>query len=184
MKNYWILITGLLWLMAGCASTEESQPSETEADQTSGLAPVNNTGDMSPTDSEIPVPDSGDAIESGLENLVQQAKDDLAQRLSVDLGLIELLEAKSVVWPDASLGCPQPGMAYKQVLEDGALIILRVEGILYEYHTGGSRGLFLCEKGAKDTYAPPQLDIHNLTPSALDKNNLTPDNGIPPDEDN
>ncbi len=184
MKNYWILLTGILWLMAGCASTEEPQPPETEADQTSGLAPVIDEGGASPTDTEIPAPDSGNVIEPSLKNLVQQAKDDLAQRLSVELDLIELLEAKSVVWPDASLGCPQPGMVYKQVPEDGALIILRVEGILYEYHTGGSRGLFLCEKVTKDTYAPPQIDITNLTPSALDKNNPTPDKGIPPNEDN
>jgi hypothetical protein len=61
-------------------------------------------------------------------------------------------------------------MAYLQVPEDGALIILQVGGVVYEYHNGGSRGLFLCEKVHKDPNPPPQLDINNLTPSTPDKN--------------
>lgn len=85
-------------------------------------------------------------VEPGLEGLVDQAKKDLAQRLSVDMEQIELLAAESVVWPDSSLGCPEPGMAYLQVLQDGMLILLSVGGQAYEYHSGGSRGPFLCEQ--------------------------------------
>ena len=79
-----------------------------------------------------------------MENLVIQAKEDLAHRLSIPIDQIEVLEAKSVVWPDASLGCPQPGMRYKQVPVDGALIRLQTNGQVHEYHSGGGRGLFLC----------------------------------------
>ena len=99
---------------------------------------------------------------------------------------IDLIEAKSVVWPDASSGCPQPGMRYKQVPENGALIILQAQGTAYEYHNGGTRGLFLCEKTYKDPYTPPKIDLNDLTPSLRDKNTpppLTPDNSIPPGED-
>jgi hypothetical protein len=80
-----------------------------------------------------------------MENLVTQAKKDLADRLSIPVEQIEVLEARPVVWPDASLGCPQSDMRYKQVRMDGALIRLQAEGQLYEYHSGGSRGLFLCQ---------------------------------------
>jgi hypothetical protein len=79
-----------------------------------------------------------------IENLVIQAKQDLVDRLSILISQIEVLEAKSVVWPDASLGCPQPGMRYKQVRVEGVLIRLQANGQVYEYHSGGSRGLFLC----------------------------------------
>jgi hypothetical protein len=123
---------------------------------------------------------------SGMESLIEKAKEDLAQQLSIPIAQINLVKADEVVWPDASLGCPQPGMKYKQVPEDGALIILQAEGKVYEYHTGGSRGLFLCEKVLKDPYTPSQIDITKLTPAPLDKNNLPPtlpDNGIPPGED-
>ena len=123
---------------------------------------------------------------SGLEFLIEKAKEDLAQRLTIAITEISLVEAKEVVWPDSSLGCPQPGMRYKQVPEDGALIVLEAQGTAYEYHNGGSRGLFLCEKGLSSPKKPPQIDITNLTPQILDNNYSTPstpDQGIPPGED-
>jgi hypothetical protein len=109
------------------------------------------------------------ALDPGLEPLLEQAKEDLAQRLSVPIDQIEVLEAELVVWPDASLGCPQPGMRYRQVPMDGALIRLQAEGQVYEYHSGGSRGLFLCEQPLKQqTDPPPSLDLFELTPGSPD----------------
>ena len=89
-------------------------------------------------------PTSSRPYGSDIGNLVIQAKEDLADRLSIPIDQIEVLEARSVVWPDASLGCPQPDMRYKQVQVDGVLIRLQANGQVYEYHSGGSRGLFLC----------------------------------------
>ena len=80
-----------------------------------------------------------------LEKLVTKAKEDLAQRLMIDAGQIELVEVASVTWPDGSLGCPQPGMMYTQVQVDGLLIRLRAEGVIYEYHSGGGNEAFLCK---------------------------------------
>ena len=77
-------------------------------------------------------------------------------------------------------------MKYKQVPEDGALIILQAQGTEYEYHNGGSRGLFLCEKELPIPEKPPQIDLSDLTPRLLDNNTpppTTPDRGIPPGED-
>jgi hypothetical protein len=123
---------------------------------------------------------------SGLEGLIEKAKEELAQRLSISVPQIRLVEARGVVWPNSSMGCPQPGMRYIQVPYDGALIILEVEGELFEYHVGGNRGLFLCEMVYKDPNTPPQIDITTLTPSTRNSNNPTPptpDNGIPPGGD-
>ena len=92
--------------------------------------------------SGIPIPAPAD---SGLQPFVQQAQEDLAKRLAVNINQIELIEARSVVWPDKSLGCPQPGMEYLQVQVDGLLIRLSVSGQLYEYHSGGNRSPFLCQ---------------------------------------
>ncbi|HKZ71122.1 MAG TPA: hypothetical protein VJ020_13640 [Anaerolineales bacterium] len=125
---------------------------------------------------------SDEFVPPGLESLIVEAKQDLAQRLSISVTRISLVKAEVVVWPDSSLGCPQPGMLYKQVPEDGALVILLVEGNVYEYHIGGSRGLFLCEKVYKDPNPPPQLDLYNLTPQRTTPP-PAPDNSIPPGAD-
>lgn len=79
--------------------------------------------------------------------LVAQAKDDLARRLSVPAQEIDLVEMQDVVWPDSSLGCPQPGRAYTQVTREGYRIGLRAGKRIFEYHSGGGAP-FLCEKPA------------------------------------
>jgi hypothetical protein len=100
-----------------------------------------------------------------LQRLITEAREDLARRLSVAVEQIEVLEATAVVWPDAGVGCPEPGMRYRQVPVDGARIRLRTEGREYEYHSGGRRGLFLCERppGARRG-RPPRSDAPPAPP--------------------
>ena len=190
MKHNWIRITlyvSFVFFLAACNPAGTSNLPEntalpipaveqTREAQTGTVSPSEEKSQMTPS---LPTPES-----TNMQNLVEKAKEDLAQRLSIAITQISLVEARGVVWPDASMGCPQPGMAYIQVPQDGALIVLQVEGKTYEYHSGGNRGLFLCEKSTKEP-ALPQLDIQNLTPTSRDKDNpaaSTPDNGIPPGE--
>ncbi len=196
MNNKW-LQTALLGVLAlgliQCTTTDVTPtpgdarvPAINEV-QDLDTQPISDHQDSSnPSNDPQMTPTVSHPVDSGLQNLIDLAKDDLAQRLSISVTQISLLEAEEVVWPDASLGCPQPGMKYKQVPEDGALIILQVDGINYNYHYGGSRGLFLCEQVLKDPNMPTPIDITKLTPGTLDKNNpapAAPDNGIPPGED-
>jgi hypothetical protein len=80
-----------------------------------------------------------------LQNLIEKAREDLAKKLSITTTLINVLEAKEVTWPDSSLGCPQPGMAYADVLTPGYLIILNANDYAYEYHTSKNTDIFFCE---------------------------------------
>ena len=100
-----------------------------------------------------------------LQRLITEAREDLARRISVPVDRIEVLDAAAVIWPDASVGCPHPGMRYRQVPVDGACIRLRTEGRVYEYHSGGRRGLFLCER-PPDAHrgGPPRSDTPPAPP--------------------
>jgi hypothetical protein len=44
---------------------------------------------------------------------------------------------------------------YTQSLVDGLLIRLQANGIIYEYHSGGSRDPFYCEKPSQPTNPIP-----------------------------
>jgi hypothetical protein len=112
-----LLLTGL----AGCQA-EDKQPHARDA----------------VTSAPVTAPGAG---ENGmdLESQVAAARADLGGRLGIPAEEIELLEARQVMWADSSLGCPQPGMAYLQVLTPGVLIRLGVDGREHRYH-GGSRG--------------------------------------------
>ena len=71
---------------------------------------------------------SSDQIDSGLQSYIQIAMADLATRLSVDAAAVTVTSATLVEWPDSSLGCPAPDQLYAQVITDGALIVLAVDG--------------------------------------------------------
>lgn len=75
---------------------------------------------------------------------VEQAKADLAERLGLSVDEITVVSSEEVTWPDTSLGCPQPGMMYAQVLTPGTRIILTAAGQHYTYHSGAQQPPFLC----------------------------------------
>jgi hypothetical protein len=81
----------------------------------------------------------------GEAELVRLAMKDLAGRLNTSQESIQFVHFEAVVWPDGSLGCPQPGLEYLQVQSEGYRIQLRFGNDLYEYHGGGNRPPFLCE---------------------------------------
>ncbi|MGI9529814.1 MAG: hypothetical protein ACR2NG_08885 [Acidimicrobiia bacterium] len=85
------------------------------------------------------------------DTTVHLARQDLADRLGIDGSEIAVLSQVEMDWPDGSLGCPQPGMRYKQAIVNGTLTVLVVDGIEYRYHAGGGRAPFLCEPRAKDS---------------------------------
>jgi hypothetical protein len=88
------------------------------------------------------------SMDPALQQLVDVAIDDLANRLAIGRDGIAVSEVRRVIWPDRSLGCPRPGMNYPQVQQDGLLIRLRAHGREYSYHSGGTRPPFLCENAA------------------------------------
>jgi hypothetical protein len=80
---------------------------------------------------------------AAIADLVSQ---DLAKRLSLEVGQITVRSSEEVQWSDSSLGCPAPGFAYMQVITPGYKITLEADGGLYEYHTDLNQGFVLCGK--------------------------------------
>jgi hypothetical protein len=102
----------------------------------------NDTG-TGETPSMTPSPTSSSSTPAG--GPVEQAKADLAKRLSIDAARVTVVSSEEVTWSDGSLGCPEPGMMYTQALVPGGRIILEVDGTQYNYHSGANRAPFLCE---------------------------------------
>ena len=90
-------------------------------------------------------PGPGPTYEPSAARLVEQARGDLANRLGIPADQISVSSVQAVTWPDSSLGCPLPGMAYAQVLTPGVLILLEAGGSVYEYHAGRRSNVFYCE---------------------------------------
>jgi len=87
--------------------------------------------------------------------LIEEAKADLAQRLSVSASEVILVSSRSVVWSNGSLGCPEPGMAYAEVLTPGYLVVLKAGEREYEYHSGRAGRIVYCADPSPPSAAEP-----------------------------
>ena len=169
MKSYLLVSVALAWLtavwIAGCVGqptalapaegpllvtaesveTRVTQGPTGEATDlpTPGLEPQKEEIDVTPQpsleSSEVNLP-------AAAEPSVKMARADLAQRVGLAPEAIKLVSAEGVEWSDASLGCPQPGMMYAQVITPGFLVMLEAGGQTYEYHTDMGRFVVLCEQ--------------------------------------
>lgn len=67
--------------------------------------------------------------------LVARASADAAERVGVPVAEVAVVSVTAREWPDASLGCPRPGVGYAQVITPGYVIVVQVRGQRLEYHT-------------------------------------------------
>src|SRR5690606_17272985 len=174
-------------LLAGCGATgantsaTTSSPSPSAGVTESSTPPPDVSASAAPPESATPgeaaptpeppepsrttPPSGGDTMgtttprpDDPAAGLVDDAVADLASRLQVPAGTIEVLRVEQVTWKDGSLGCPEPGKAYTQALVDGYKVILRHDGRVFFYHAGGEGPIFLCPSGEKDgghEFVPP-----------------------------
>lgn len=125
--NRWLILTlglALALALAGCADLGGEEAAPTSVPPTSTARPP-----------------AGE--EEGDQEAAAEAKADLASRLEVDAEDIAVVSVEAREWSDASLGCPEEGEMYAQVLTPGYQIILEVDGTRYDYRadTGGNSKL-------------------------------------------
>ncbi len=125
-------------------ATATPQPIEVEPGPTAGL----------PTELPTKSP-SGNATEPG-ENvtgevpsdLMDEIMDDLEQRSGQPRDEFTEVIGAAVEWSDGSLGCPQPGQMYPQVITPGYHVVLRVDDVEYDYRATTDGFFFLCSPAA------------------------------------
>ena len=108
----------------------------------SGLNPPDqSTPKPSPlTPSTLPAPSRpADADAS-----VRAAINDLATRLKITPENVQVVSVQAMDWPDTSLGCPQPGMFYAQVITLGYRIVLSAGRDRVEYHADKKGRVVTC----------------------------------------
>ena len=171
-----LFVVTLLWGTAGCtAAGEPDQEIQPESGAVSAEATPQATATVPPTPTALPSPTptdqpllteiveepaspvntptamSADAsapdLPPGSEQAVAAAIEDLAGQSGIAAtGEITVQSVEPVEWHDASLGCPQEGMMYAQVITPGFLVILEAGGEQYEYHTNQRDTVVLCQQ--------------------------------------
>ncbi len=166
----------LLLTLAACGKSAPSPPDEqgpnptleTVAGESSVSPPATPTPASAERTSPLGEPATSplETPSSATEKAVADAKEHLARELSIAPDGIEAVAIEPVEWPDASLGCPQPGKAYAQVVTPGYRIVLEVDGKQYELHTDRTAGsIRICERqlergpAAAVAYLADQLEV-------------------------
>ncbi|MBL8147172.1 MAG: hypothetical protein JNL34_12370 [Anaerolineae bacterium] len=101
-----------------------------------------------------------DPVAADLAALAQRL---LAEQLDLPVRRVEIVDVQAVVWPDTSLGCPQPDQMYAQVLVNGYRIVVKAAGEEVIFHTDFDRAL-RCPAG--DEVLPPGVNLPEATPEA------------------
>ena len=91
---------------------------------------------------------SGPDLPAEAKALLDEARADVAQRAGVAPSEVQMAQVEEVDWRDGSLGCPQPGMMYPQVITPGYRFVLEAGGKSYEYHSDRSTRVVLCEQSS------------------------------------
>jgi|OpeIllAssembly_1097287.scaffolds.fasta_scaffold94085_2 hypothetical protein len=94
------------------------------------------------------------SADESLRQVIDAALADAARRTASDAGSLKVESAETVVWPDGSLGCPEPGVIYTMAPVPGYRIRIRSAERLLDYHASRRGNLVLCSP-ARSTGAVP-----------------------------
>lgn len=106
------LISILLILLSGCGALQALQPT--------------------------PTPNIN-VDEEESQKFIMRAKAELSRQEGMNPDDIQLVNIEFTEFSDASLGVPEPGVDYAQVITPGYVIILQHRGETYEFHAAGKR---------------------------------------------
>lgn len=129
---------------------ENNRP--TPLNQPSGqpTAPAGDTSNQLPTPQPTDQPTSGNPalLGPGATAMADVARNALARDLGIAANDVTIVNVEEVQWSDGSLGCPQPGMMYPQVITPGFRITLEAGGKRYSYHTDTRQRVVRCDNPA------------------------------------
>lgn len=81
----------------------------------------------------------------------------VAEALGIAAAGARVISSEFREFPDASLDCPQPGMAYAQVITPGHRVLVEANGRRFDVRVAGTRGrICYLRKRAPDSPAPLQ----------------------------
>jgi len=90
-------------------------------------------------------PPANDPVPREIETAARKL---LAEELDVDEGDFRLVSSEGKGWSDTSLGCPQEGMIYAQVITPGYKLVFDHAGTSYPVHTNADgSNMVVCTDG-------------------------------------
>jgi hypothetical protein len=138
MTTLRVALVAAMWVVSGCSAASSS------ADDHGSLTPASEQPSVVPSESA-----SGSAGTSSLPaSITDPIIAEIAGLAGVPVDQVVVVSAEAVTFPDGGLGCPQPGMAYTQVLVDGYKVVATAAGKTYDYRGTGAGTFRRCENAS------------------------------------
>lgn len=158
MKRYILLTLGCMMLLTACMT---ETPTATVGPDPTAIPEVNMLPTPQPPDSPISVPPTPQLSNALPRELYGDLRNKVAQKLGVAPETLTMVQSEEVQWRNSSLGCPQKGMNYLQVITPGWRIIFEDQDGRWHYvHTSERTQNFIICKDSK-TLEPGSTPIPN-----------------------
>lgn len=152
-----LLIMGML--LSACGQAAPTPDEEVIVPTPTRISPAG--ADESPI-SVLPTPAP---LSPAAQDAAEMLKDEVAEEVGVAPEELEVISAEEVQWSDTSLGCPEPGVMYAQVIVPGwKIIFLDAAGESYEVHTDKEQERFVMCDQDQDQKKEPPATPQPLTP--------------------
>jgi hypothetical protein len=99
-----------------------------------------------PTVAPVPSNVPGSNVSPDQQAAVAAAVQDATSRLGLSRDEVNIERVEAREWSDSSLGCPQPGNLYSQIVTPGFLIVINTRGKQLEYHSDSRGRVVLCRE--------------------------------------
>lgn len=91
----------------------------------------------------------------------------VAMTLGIEPTAVRVLEIEQTIFGDASLDCPEPGMAYAQVLTPGYRVLAEADGRRFDVRVSGQSGRICHQRRRVAPPLPPGEDATALARASL-----------------
>jgi len=147
MKSRGLLLIIVVLLVAACGVPLEPA----KGAPTGGAESIErDTSPLPEPISPVSVPPTPQLPRDAAEMIATDLRPLVAEQLNVAAEALTLISVERVMWPDASLGCPQEGMMYEQVVTPGWRVIFAgASGEEYDVHTAEKANTFvICQQAS------------------------------------
>jgi hypothetical protein len=129
MTGLRVALLAAIWIVGGCSAAGSSDGSGSLRLSSAGPSAIpDDTGAASSSPDAIVLPAS----------VIAPVVAEISRLSGIPVAEIAIVSAEAVTFPDGSLGCPVPGMAYTQMVTDGYKIVANAGGTTYDYRGTGT----------------------------------------------
>lgn len=133
-----------LWLLAACGPVSETEPRMTAVGEEQ-KAFIGLSQEQAEAIAEARAELTAQSLNADEEKALELAFAALSREVDLSQMQITHQRVQAVNWPDSSLGCPEPGRSYLQVITPGYLVSFSANGESYTVHTGAGNAV-ICDR--------------------------------------